>query len=699
MKPTTDEQTLIDLEFDKILEWCAGFALSDRTKQKILNTSPLSDFDQLQESLSQLQDLKRIKDAERGFPSLEFEELDQELRLLKIKNAVVPLSGILKIHQASFLVNSIIEFFEEHAEQSYVYLEKVLANTYKTMDINVPIEKVIDPAGQIKDSASTELKIIRDAIRSTQKQIKRNFDKELRKLSKTNLLSDTKETVINNRRVFSIKSSYKKQFPGLVLGRSKTGNVAHIEPEVNMALNVELDHLFIDEEKEIYKILRDLTKEMAAHDWLILAYNEALHDLDLIHAKYRLSIAMKAVKPNLIKERVIDVKGALHPLLKTKNNKENKPTFGQDVCLNPQQRILVISGPNAGGKSITLKTLGLFQVMVQSGLFIPAKEDNRFGLFQQIYSEIGDNQSIENELSTYSYRLKRMKKFLSLADKDTLLLLDEFGTGSDPELGGALAESFFESLYRKKIFGILTTHYSNIKSRAVQLPEAVNGCMLFNAKNLSPKFEFKIGQPGSSFTFEVAEINGVPKELLIKAKKKLDQEKLKLNDLLSDLQKKTNKLDQEIRINHEQSTSYSEKSTHIDQSKEKLRLKFEKVNQTIQTQEKQLAAGKKMLEFIEAYKNTKGKKTNEELTLKVMQFLKAQKTKNDVKKKTSKPSRQLSKKQIANYQQERIVIGSKVKIIATQQIAIVEIIKRNNTTLSIGNTRIKVALDKLIWVS
>jgi DNA mismatch repair protein MutS2 len=450
MKPTTDAQTLIDLEFDKILEWCAGFALSDRTKQKILNTSPLSDFDQLQESLSQLQDLKRIKDAERGFPSLEFEELDQELRLLKIKNAVVPLSGILKIHQASFLVNSIIEFFEEHAEQSYVDLEKVLANTYKTMDIIVPIEKVIDPSGQIKDSASTELKSIRDAIQSTQRQIKRNFDKELRKLSKTNLLSDTKETVINNRRVFSIKSSYKKQFPGLVLGSSKTGNVAHIEPEVNMALNVELDHLFIDEEKEIYKILRDLTKEMAAHDWLIRAYNKVLHDLDLIHAKHRLSIAMKAVKPNLIKERVIDVKGALHPLLNAKNNKENKPTYGQDVCLNQQQRILVISGPNAGGKSITLKTLGLFQVMVQSGLFIPAKEDNRFGLFRQIYSEIGDNQSIENELSTYSYRLKRMKKFLALADTDTLLLLDEFGTGSDPELGGALAESFFESLYRKK---------------------------------------------------------------------------------------------------------------------------------------------------------------------------------------------------------------------------------------------------------
>ncbi|MDC0644429.1 hypothetical protein OAP32_02535 [Crocinitomicaceae bacterium] len=316
-----------------------------------------------------------------------------------------------------------------------------------------------------------------------------------------------------------------------------------------------------------------------------------------------------------------------------------------------------------------------------------------------MYSEIGDNQSIENELSTYSYRLKRMKKFLRLSNSETLLLLDEFGTGSDPELGGALAEAFFEALYKKKIFGVLTTHYSNIKSRAVQLPEAINGCMLFNAENLAPKFEFKIGQPGSSFTFEVAQINGVPKELLAKAKKKLDQEKLKLNDLLSDLQKKTSTLEHEILKHREESSVFIEKSERIDSSKEKLLLKYEKVNKTIQTQEKQLAAGKKMLEFIELFKNRKGKKVNEELSQQVMQFIKAQKTKDDVKKKTNKPKRKLSKKQVESYQQERIIIGSKVKIIATKQIAIVEELKGKDTTLSIGNTRIKVALDKLIWVS
>ena len=698
MNPVTDQQTLIDLEFDKILDWCSKYALSENTKRRVLNLSPEFDYPLINERLSQVQQLKFIKDAERGFPVLEFEDLESELRFLKIKDAVIPLDGILNIHQASCLVNSILDFFDS-SENNYSVLEKVFEGTHRTHDIVDPIENVIDAAGEVKDTASTELKIIRDSIRSTQKQIRKNFDKELRRLSKTNLLSDTKETVINNRRVLSVKSSYKKQFAGTVLGSSKTGNIAHIEPKVNIELNIELDHLKIDEGKEVYRILQELTKELASHHWLINAYNIALHEIDFIQAKFKLAKAMRAVKPNLTTERLVEVEGALHPILKDKNDRENKKTFGQNILLNTNQRMLVISGPNAGGKSITLKTLGLFQVMVQSGLFIPAAEHNTFCLFKKIYSEIGDNQSIENELSTYSYRLKRMKKFLSLSNADTLLLLDEFGTGSDPELGGALAESFFEALYRKEIFAVLTTHYSNIKSRAVQLPEAINGCMLFNSVNLEPLFEFKIGQPGSSFTFEVAQINGVPDSLINKAKGKLNKDKLKLNELLSDLQRKTNTLDKEIEINKGEAAQYKERSITTLQSKEKLSHKFEKVNQTIQLHELQLSAGKKMLEFIEEFKNSKNQKVNQDLGAKVMTYLKEQKTKKEVKTKSHKSKNKLSKKQVASYQQEKICLGSQVKIIATKQIAIVEELKGKQTTLSIGNTRIKVALDKLVWVS
>ena len=233
----------------------------------------------------------------------------------------------------------------------------------------------------------------------------------------------------------------------------------------------------------------------------------------------------------------------------------------------------------------------------------------------------------------------------------------------------------------------------------MQLPEAINGCMLFNSENLEPLFEFKIGQPGSSFTFEVAKINGVPESLINKAKGKLNKEKLKLNELLSDLQKKTNTLDKEILSNKEEATHYKERSNDTLKTKEKLSYKFDKVNQTIQLHELQLSAGKKMLEFIDGFKNVKNKKVNLELIDQVMAYLKEQKTKKEVKKKIDKPKKKLSKKQVETYQQEKIDLGSQVKIIATKQIAIVEEIKGNQTTLSIGNTRIKVALDKLVWVS
>jgi len=698
MEAVTDRQTILDLEFDKILDWCAKYALSEKTQKRVLELVPRSSFNDLQKSIQQLQEFWDIRETERGFPALDFEDLEEEIRFLKIKNAVIPLSGILNIHQASYLNNTILVFFEKSIGD-YGAMQSVFEDTQYTMDIIEPIEKVIDASGKIKDTASSQLKDIRASIRSTHRQIQKNFEKELRKLSKTNLLAETKETVINNRRVLSVKSSYKKQFSGLVLGSSKTGNVAHVEPRINIELNTELDHLHVDEEKEMHRILRELTRTLASHSWLIEAYNRSLHELDFISSKYKLAREMKAVKPNIRKGKTLDVLDAKHPLLNKKNRSEKKPTFGQNIQMDESSRMLVISGPNAGGKSITLKTLGLFQLMVQSGMFISAKENNTFCLFNQIFSEIGDNQSIENELSTYSYRLTRMQKFLSLSNPETLLLLDEFGTGSDPDLGGALAEAFFESLYRKKIFAILTTHYSNIKSRAVQLPQAINGCMLFNPVNLQPLFRFEMGSPGSSFTFEVAKINGVPESLIEKAKKKLNKEKLRFNELLSDLQGKTNLLEKQIKEHKKEADEYREKAEHIENYKEKLQSKYDKLNQSNQAHDTQLLAGKKMLEFISQYKTGKGKKINEEISEKIIAYLKEQKTKTEAKKKAKKPKRKLSKKQVISYRQDKIIVGSKVKIISTKQQATVDEIKGSQTTLIIGNTRIKVALDQLIYVS
>ena len=697
MKNVTDEQTVLDLEFDKILEWCSEYAFSEKTIDRILKTRPKKDFDTIHEALSQIEELKNIHLSTNGFPRLEFDDLYKEIKLLGIKRSIIPLSGVLKIYGASQLVNAYLKFFEFHNEK-FQSIESVFSDTYKTNEIIDAVEKIIDSSGAIKDSASSNLKSIRTSIKGTHRKIQRNFEKELRRLSKSNLLSDTKETVIGSRRVLSVKAAYKKQFSGTLMGTSKTGSMVHIEPSVNAELNNLMDQLRIEEENEIQKILRELTEFIASFKWLIEGYNKSLHDLDFINAKYKLSKDMDACMPKLTKKKEIILKKAVHPLLRKKNNQEKKPTYGQDIILNESQRIIVISGPNAGGKSITLKTLGLLQMMVQSGFFVSADWENSFYVFDRILSEIGDNQSIENELSTYSYRLQRMKKFLSTCNNKTLLLLDEFGTGSDPDLGGALAESFFESFYEKEVFTALTTHYNNIKSKAMELPNAINGCMLFNPDDLRPLFEFQMGSPGSSFTFEVAKNNGIPTKLIKNAKQKLDKEKLKFNELLADLQRKTNRLEQEIQRNKKESTYHNNKAQEIDAHRSKLSQKYEKINRTMQVQEAELLAGKKMLEFLSKFKTSRGKKNNEELMKEVLEYFKAQKTKKEAKKKANKPKRKLSQKQVKSYQQEKIVVGSQVKIIATRQLATVEEIKGNNTVLSVGNNRIKVGLKQLIWV-
>ncbi len=697
MKTVTDEQTVSDLEFDRILEWCSDYALSDQTRERILKTRPTKEFNRINLALSQLEELKDIHNSTSGFPRLEFEDLSKELKLLNIKRSIVPLSGIIKIHQASQLTNAFLEFFE-HRTTDYSSIQKVFSETHKTKDIIDSIEKVIDPNGRIKDNASSNLKSIRASIKDTQRKIQRNFEKELRRLSRSNLLADTRETVIGNRRVLSVKATYKKQFSGTLMGSSKTGSIVHIEPTINAELNNTMDHLTIEEENEIQKILRELTEFISSYRWLILAYNNSLHELDFINAKYKLARDMDGCKPRLMKEKKISCKKAIHPLLRKKNSLEKKPTYGQDIELNESQRMLVISGPNAGGKSITLKTLGLLQMMVQSGFFVSTEWENSFYVFDYILSEIGDNQSIENELSTYSYRLQRMNTFLSICNSNTLLLLDEFGTGSDPDLGGALAEAFFESFYQKEVFTVLTTHYNNIKSKAMELPHAINGCMLFNPDDLKPLFEFQTGSPGSSFTFEVAKNNGIPNQILKEAKKKLDKDKLNFNALLTDLQRKTNRLDDEIKRHRDESKRYQEESEEFETHRSKLTRKYEKLNKTLQTQEAELLAGKKMLEFVSAFKTSRGKKKNEALMVEVLEYFKSQKTKKDAKKKAKNPKRKLSQKQVQSYQQERIVVGSQVKIIATKQLATVDEIKGKNTVLSVGNNRVKVALHQLIWV-
>jgi DNA mismatch repair protein MutS2 len=467
--------------------------------------------------------------------------------------------------------------------------------------------------------------------------------------------------------------------------------------------------LLDDERKEIYRILQALTKEIALFLPLIQAYQAILTQLDFINAKTRLALELNCVLPGIENDTHIEIINAYHPILWKANKAMGKKTLPQYIHMDKFSRMLVISGPNAGGKSITLKTIGLLQLMLQSGLLVPVDANSKMCFFQQILSDIGDNQSIENELSTYSYRLKRMKHFLEVSNKRTLLLLDEFGTGSDPDLGGALAEVFFEELYNKKSFGVITTHYANIKLKADQLKNAINGCMLFDTETLEPLYRFSIGQPGSSFTFEVAQINGIPLDLIEEAKTRLDVRKVSMDKLLSELQKEKTYLE---RLNHEHIEAQRialESKQQYEERKKRYDEKLATQQDTLERNNKFVNAGKKMSQFIDRYLTKSRKKdANQPLFDEIKKYLAVEKAKIEdaklVEKLKSEVAAKNPKKQKPArpeqdpHQRHKIQIGSTVKLIATKQAGTVESMDGDNLTVTFGFLRMKVEKEKLMWV-
>jgi len=707
MMIAADTQTLQDLEFHVIKEWLENFCIGETARERIKKLTPSNNFTKLEFDLKQLDELKQIRIINDNLPAIDFEELKNEIKLLNIQDTVIPIEGFRRIYQASDLTNRLLKFFGGRANR-YPLLESILKDCYINEEINQHIDKIFDRAGNVKDEASPQLGEIRQRIKALRNQINRNFEKEMRKLLKDKILGEVTEGFVSERRVLTVLSSFKRKVPGNVHGSSKTGSLTYVEPLVNVPLNNEMEFLLDDERKEIHRILKQLTRLIATYSPLINAYQKSLVQFDFVNAKCKLAIEMKAILPGINRKVDMELVEAFHPILRRTNSLLGKETKPQRIVMNGNNRLLVISGPNAGGKSITLKTVGLLQLMLQSGLLIPVNENSKMCFFQQILSDIGDNQSIENELSTYSYRLQRMNHFLNVANHRTLLLLDEFGTGSDPELGGALAEVFFEEIYKKSAFAVITTHYGNIKLKSNVLKNAVNGCMLFDSDTLKPKYEFATGQPGSSFTFEVATMNGIPAELIETAKGLLDDKKVKMDRLLNDLQKEKNYLERLTKEHIEAQKNAEEARLFFTERKEKLDERLKSQQNLSESYNKQLIAGKKMLSFIEKF-NVKARKkdANNALIEEIRTFLRLEKSKTELKiqqekektsslKKLKSPKKQI-KEEIKEdvYQQDKIKIGSTVQLIATKQKGTVESITNKNVSVVFGNARLKVELEKL----
>jgi DNA mismatch repair protein MutS2 len=692
-----DQRVSNDLEFDVIRLMLHDFCIGETARLRMVDLSPIHSFKELNSELDRIKEFHRIRIEGETFPALDFEELNAEIKLLEVQDSTLTEESFLNILRASELGNDLVQFFKNR-EEDFPLLCELAQRIRYTKDIIKPIEKVFDKRGKIKDTASAKLNEIRKEVGNIKKQINQNFEKEVKKLQRQGFLSDMKEAYLSNRRVLSVESSHKRKVGGNVLGSSKTGSLTYIEPQTNIAPNNELEMLYDDERKEIFRILKELTAEMREHLDLISGYQYVMTELDFINAKIKLSLELDADLPAIGEQPHIELVDAYHPVLLLNNKRAGLKTEPQSLKMDKFGRMLVISGPNAGGKSITLKTVGLLQVMLQSGLLVPVNPNSKMSFFQQVLTDIGDNQSIENQLSTYSYRLKRMKHFLEVSNRRTLLLLDEFGTGSDPELGGALAEVFFEALYNKKSFGVITTHYSNIKLKAANLKNAMNGCMLFDRESLEPTFKLSIGQPGSSFTFEVAQINGIPMDLIAKAKENLKDSTVLIDKLLSDLQKDKSRMQTLTTELEQEKAEAREAKTSFEKRKKRLDEKHEVQQKMIERNNKYLHKGKKMDQLVKEYSqpgNTK-KTLGEMKKYLAMEKSKIEeeKKKARLKKQTSKPKK--TKKQEKNI--EKIAVGSLVKLRDSKQTGEVINLEVKEATVAFGNFKTKVALEKLIFV-
>ena len=695
---TFDAQSMEDLGFHEVKRLLEALCKTESAQRRARDLAPTAHRPTVIEALESTDELRRIRVEGYTFPALVFEEIRAEIKLLEVSGSALTEAGFMRVLQCTRLVNDIIGALQGR-DRAFPRLCGMLGTVQENTDIVREIEAVFDPKGGVRSNASPELNRIRIDMQTARRQVNRLFDKALRNCAKQGWLADTEEGYLNERRVLAIASTHKRKVRGTALGTSKTGSVTFIEPADCQQVNHELEMLKDDERKEIVRILRALTQRIRKHTPLIKAQQRLLVRLDFLQAKVKLALDMDGVRPHIVKELRIELLKAHHPLLLLAHRSKGLSVEPQNLTLHRQQRMLVISGPNAGGKSITLKMVGLIQAMVQSGLLVPVHPNSAFGLFKEILTDIGDNQSIENQLSTYSYRLKRMKGFLGEAGQNTLLLLDEFGTGSDPELGGALAEVFFEELYDRKGFGVITTHYANIKTRATSMPEAVNGSMLFDGETLTPTYTLDLGQPGSSFTFEVAELNGIDRDLIARSKQKLDPKKVKLDGLIAGLQKEKSRharlTDRHLKAEHaaeEARREYERKVAQLDERKES-------VQQIGQEQNAALVRGKKLQQFIDRFKSGQ---SNAGLLDDVRKYLsveatkKAEKAEAAARKKAARDNKRKAGRAKAHL--DRIQVGSTVRLREGRQRGEVIELKGKRATVAFGEFRTRVELQDLVWV-
>ena len=710
------KKTLSDLEFPTVLEQVAGRCVTEKAKEETLRIVPLLKEDAIRNSLLSTSEYLSSFTNENRVPNHGFDAVDEELKFLKIDNTTLELHGFRKISHICSTISIHKKFFKKYKEY-YPQLKERSDELEENKEIPEWIDQVIDRFGEIRDKASPELFEIRRKINDTRSKINQSFGRALQLYQNSEFLDEIRESVVENRRVLAVKAMYRRKVKGTVLGSSKTGSIVFIEPEAVHNYSRQLNNLEFDEKEEILRILKLLTDQIRPYWEQVSSFQDYLVVTDITAAKAKYARDINGVLPEINNKRELYLRDAYHPLLFLTNQLKNEKTWPQTIHLQPENRIIVISGPNAGGKSITLKTIGLLQVMLQSGILIPVHERSSVCFFDKILTDIGDNQSIENHLSTYSYRLKNMNGFLKKCDEGTLFLIDEFGTGSDPELGGALAEIFLEVFYERGSYGVITTHYANLKLLADELPHATNANMLFDSRTLQPRFQLEMGQPGSSFTFEVAQQNGIPYSLINRARKKIERGKIRFDATIAKMQKERSKMAKTGNRLQEEESRTREEGDRLEKLNAKLQSKLENYQQLYDHHQRMIRLGNKINAVAERYFRDNKKRQLVSDLLRIVETenskrkkRSAQQAKSEVEKQNKielalqrefKEVRQKRKKEV---QQKKTVkpkprpvfkVGDRVRLLDGKAVGSIDSIEKNKAVVNYGIFTTNVSVEQL----
>lgn len=527
------ESASVQLEFDKIKYLLTEKCRTEYARAKASDLRIHTKKEYINLELKQSHEYKQLIQNGIYFPNDYVLNLSGDLKLLSIEGSMLVGEQLISIRKLAMSMESIFRWFDAERRTVYTALAQVTGGTYYEKAILKMIDDVIDDTGNVKDNASSELQAIRTNLYRKRNELRRIFDRIINHLNKQGYLAGIEESFMNGRRVVAVYAEQKRTVKGILHGESDSRRTAFIEPEETIELNNRLYELENAERKEVCRILKELTKHLSVYAGLLSTYHTIVGEYDFIRGKASFALGIQGEYPVVTDKAHVHLVKAFHPLLFLYNQKSQKPTIPVDLTLDEKNRLLVISGPNAGGKTVTLKTVGLLQMMVQSGLLVPVNPSSQFGIFKQLMIHIGDTQSIEFELSTYSSHLLSMKHFMENANGKTLFFIDELGSGSDPNLGGAFAEVILDELARKHSFGIVTTHYLNLKVMANKTPGIINGAMAFDEKRLQPLYKLIVGKPGSSYTFSIAERIGLDKRLIQKAKSIVDEEHFRLDKLLN----------------------------------------------------------------------------------------------------------------------------------------------------------------------